>query len=293
MKQALGMALILALTGVGLATAGKAPVMVLVDGGRFTLGLPSDYAGPHDALSHPAHEVSLSPYLIGKFEVTQGEWLAVMGENPAFFNGKPRETDYGMDLRRPVERVSFYDILVYCNRLSLQEGLTPCYAIDGVRDPCQWGDVPLKNDARWNRVICDFSADGYRLPTEAEWTFAAWGRQPHQPFTYAGSDEFESLGWIGANSGGQTHPVGQKAPNALGLCDMTGNVWEWTWDAFGLFSSSSQRDPSGPTDTDPGHRIDKGGGFRSEPWEAVLGFRGECRTVEKAFGLGFRLARKG
>ncbi|MFB0536326.1 MAG: formylglycine-generating enzyme family protein, partial [Anaerolineae bacterium] len=131
---------------------------------------------------------------------------------------------------RPVMSVTWYDAVAYCNWLSEKEGLSPCYSGKG------------------KLTQCDFSANGYRLPTEAEWEYAARGGQKSQGYTYAGSDNPDDVAWYRGNSGSQTHPVGQKQPNELGLYDMSGNLWEWCWDWYGkdYYTSSAASDPQGP-----------------------------------------------
>jgi formylglycine-generating enzyme required for sulfatase activity len=155
---------------------------------------------------------------MGKYEVTQAEYQSVMGNNPSNFKGD----------NLPVKRVSWLEAVEYCNRLSLKEGLTPCYR----------GSV--------NDISCNWNADGYRLPTGAEWEYAAKeGNQGYLTYEYAGSNTVDAVGWYDGNSGGRTHPVGGKAPNSLGLYDMRGNVWEWCWDWYGVYTAGAQTDSRG------------------------------------------------
>jgi formylglycine-generating enzyme required for sulfatase activity len=165
----------------------------------------------------PRHRVSISrDILVGKYPVTQGLYESVVGSNPSKFKGA----------NRPVERVSWYAAVEFCNKLSALEGREPVYTIDGTN------------------VSCNFVAKGYRLLTEAEWEYCA---RSGQRFKYSGSDDMDEVAWYPGNSGGETHPVGLKKPNGFGLYDMSGNVGEWCWDWYGDYSSGTQVDPQGPT----------------------------------------------
>jgi len=225
---------------------------VYVQGGTFQMGSSSG-----DSDEEPIHSVTLSSFYIGRYEVTQGEWQSVMTGNangisatPSYFSGNST---------RPVEGVSWYDIMVYCNRRSIQEGLTPCYAKGGITNPNNWGTVPTSTNVEWDAITCNWSANGYRLPTEAEWEFAAKGGNQSQGYTYSGSNIIGNVAWYSSNSGSTTHPAGTKAPNELGIYDMSGNVWEWCWDWYGSYSSSAQTNPHGATSGS--RRVYRGGSW--------------------------------
>ncbi|MBO4386294.1 MAG: SUMF1/EgtB/PvdO family nonheme iron enzyme [Treponema sp.] len=190
-------------------------------------------------------------------EVTQDEYLHVMGNNPSRLSSSLGRENH------PVDNVTWYNAIVYCNKRSLAEGLTPCYAIDGITNPDDWGTPSYS----WNAVECNFSANGYRLPTEAEWEYLARGGNTSNvgQTKYSGSDAIENVAWYDGNaydvgeddSNYGTHPVKQKLPNALGLYDMSGNVYEWCWDWYGTIDTSTPA--SGPSSGS--ERILRGGSW--------------------------------
>ncbi len=231
---------------------------VLVEAGTFQMGSTDG-----DSDERPVRQVTISrSFYMRQYEVTQKQWREVMGTNPSHFKGDDR----------PVEQVRWYDAEEYCNRLSRIEGLTPCYSGSG------------------DNIACDFSADGYRLPTEAEWEYAARGGNKSRGYEYAGSNSAGDVGWHGVNSGGKTHPVGQKRPNELGLYDMIGNVWEWCWDWYGKYSSSSQTDPRGPSSGS--HRVLRGGSWNNGTRHLRVAGRHDYTPSRRNYFLGFRLVRK-
>jgi formylglycine-generating enzyme len=228
------------------------PSMVPIPSGTFMMG-SSDYSIDEK----PQHRVTVRSYYMGKYPVTQKEYREIMGTNPSNFKG-----DY-----LPVEQVSWYDAVNYCNRLSLKEGLTPAYTVNGTK-------------VTWN-----YNADGYRLPTEAEWEYACRARTT-TPY-YIG-DSVANAAWYSDNSDGRTHPVGEKQANAWGLHDMLGNVFEWCWDWKKSY----------PIDTQPDQKDDPSNGrvVRGGCWEySAQSLRFTIRTghdpsVRWATN-GFRIAR--
>ena len=248
-------------------------------------------------------EVTLSSFWISKYEVTQEEFVSVMTGNTNGIEANPSWFDYGptageVQERRPVENVSWYDAIVYCNLLSMREGLTPCYTIKGSTDPAAWGTSPTWFDAEdyddWKSVTCNFDADGYRLPTEAEWEYAARGGNPEDGSwdnTYSGSNTLDDVAWYRDNSDRKTHEVGKKQANALGLYDMSGNVLEWCWDWYGSSSGypSGTEDPAGP---DAGSsRVDRGGSWGHFASDCAVSNRGYDYPCSRYDYYGFRLVR--
>ncbi len=258
--------------------------MTSFSSGTFTMGRASGTGYPDEL---PTHAVTISrDFYMGKYEVTQAEWTAIMGTNPSTFVGTTK----------PVEEVSFYSVLAYCNKRSMAEGLTPVYTISGSTNPAVWGAIPTTNNVAWNAAICSWNANGYRLPSEAEWEYAARGATNTPDYMYSGSDTIGDVAWYDVNSSNQTHVVGAKAANGSGAFDMSGNVQEWVWDWYNetYYGSSPSTDPYGPaTGT---WRVIRGGSWEQEASFSRVPFRNQG-TPEKGDGkvsnsrLGFRVVR--
>ncbi|GIP09121.1 SUMF1/EgtB/PvdO family nonheme iron enzyme [Paenibacillus macerans] len=250
--------------------------LVFVKGGAFK-NTKSNYYGK---------DVILSDFYIGKYEVTQKEWVEVMGSNPSQFIGD----------NMPVEMVSWYDAVEYCNKRSIKEGLEPYYNIDkNKKDPNNLSDY---DHIKWTITI-NAGANGYRLPTEAEWEYAAGGGQMSKSYTYSGSNNADEAAWNWRNAGDQylsgdwnwpiiennnskTKAVGGKKPNELGLYDMSGNVREWCWDWYGDDLDHS----SGGS-----YRVVKGGGWVGDIHSIELSFRGKFEANGFGADQGLRVSR--
>jgi len=234
------------------ATGGCPAGYVRIAPGTFTMGSPNSEEGHDD--DETQHRVTITrAYCMKATEVTQGEWQAVMGSNPSYFK------DCGANC--PVEQVSWADAVGYANALSRREGLPECYS---------------------GSTFSGLGCRGYRLPTEAEWEYAA--RAGTTAATYG---KLDSVAWYDENSGQASHPVGQKQPNAWGLYDMLGNVWEWTGDWYGEYSGTVT-DPTGPATGS--YRVLRGGSWNSYARNARAALRYYITPVFR-LTLGFRLSR--
>ena len=241
------------------------PAMVPVNGGTFFMG------SNENRTTERIHEVTVRPFLISDTAVTQELYYSVMNENPSFF----KAPDY------PVDSVSWFDAVRFCNALSISLGLSPAYIIEGEK-------------VTWIR-----ESKGYRLPTEAEWEFAARGGThgmpgPQDKVFFSGGDAVanpQDYCWYSINAKTSTRTVRGKLPNQLGLYDMSGNVWEWCWDWQADYPAGPVHDYSGPTEGK--YRIYRGGSYLNNLNQLRTAFRIWDPPSHKAASRGFRIAQNG
>lgn len=273
-----------------------------IEGGTFTMGTPLDQS-PREEGEVP-HQVTLASFAIFRYPVTYGNFAAFVAETGYVTSAELAGTAYDSQMQEvagvswrhpgfsqtdnhPVVCVSWFDSIAYANWKSAKEKLKPCYSIGGSTDWRTWPEG--WSTTAHNQVVCDWTASGYRLPTEAEYEYAAKGGKASRGYVYAGSNNCNEVLWSNDNSNGTTHEVGSLKPNELGLYDMTGNGGQWCWDWSAPLTSQAQQDPRGPAQ---GYtRQTRGGCYLYCP--------GYCRPARRDAGTpsvayatgGFRLVR--
>jgi len=253
-----------------LSTANAAPIeMQLIAEGEFTMGSPANEANRQS--DEVEHKVSVSAFYMSPYEVDQKLYREIMGNNPSRFQGDAL----------PVENVSWFDAIRFCNQLSLRDGLTPVYVIDS------------QNAVQWNR-----QANGYRLPTEAEWEYAARAKT-QTPFNTGENISAETeANYYGTypykDARSQTYrqhtvDVNTFKPNAFGLYNMHGNVWEWCWDIYSSYDLTIHSNPTGATEGIS--RVNRGGGWNDFGKNLRSAYRAAYNPNNATFNLGLRLVR--
>ena len=216
--------------------------MVFVEGGTFLMGCTVEQDGVCHNDEKPAHPVRLNSFYIGKYTITQGQWKAVMGNNPSYF---AKGDNY------PVDNVSWEDAQEFIRQLNKMTGKS------------------------------------YRLPTEAEWEYAARGGKKSHIHIYSGSDRANEVSWNESNSDNGTHLVGSKSPNELGIYDMSGNLWEWCNDWFAPYPASTQTNPTGPSSGT--YRVLRGGSWKVPSSDCRVSYRYDINPNDRYYSLGFRV----
>lgn len=226
---------------------GMALSMVYVEGGTFMMGATEEQGKSIDKMELPVHEVTLNDFYIGQYEVTQAQWASVMDATLSDI----ADEYYGIGDDFPMYDITWTDAYIFCERMSKRTGKT------------------------------------YRLPTEAEWEYAARGGQKADSAKYAGGNDIDEVAWYKDNGGETAHPVGQKKPNGLGLYDMSGNLWEWCADWYDAYPSEAQDNPKGPVQGR--ERVIRGGYWGAGADDGRVSRRGHYTPGYKSFSRGFRV----
>jgi len=268
---------------------GRTMGMVRIAPGTFTMG--QNHGMPSWSPA-PERQVTLTRgFYMSAHPVTQDQFYAVMGANPSHFSSNPAPGE--VQGRRPVENVNWYHAIAFANRLSILQGLEPVYSIAGMSntdaDAWLFRNVPTGRNATWDAVTANWNANGFRLPTQAEWEFAARAGTTTE-WSFGGNPaNLGYYGWYDDNAGRMTREVGGRRPNPWGLYDMHGNVWEWVWDRLGTPGTGAETDPTGAVSGD--HRVFRGGSWGFPPGFARSAIRLYNFPGYRIYFLGFRVVR--
>ncbi len=243
----------------------KVPIeMIYVQGGTFEMGSPET---EKDRIEDegPVHSVTVNSFYIGKYEVTQKQWKSV--------REKEKNPSHNKGDNLPVENIQWFEVVKFCNDKSEAAGLTPCYTINK------------------KKVICNWSANGYRLPTEAEWEYAAKGGDKSKGYLYSGGNDIDDVAYTRGDTVTGTNLVGMKKPNELGIYDMSGNVYELCWDMYdkNYYKKGIMKNPYGASKGK--YIVYRGGGWSHWESRARCSYRSYLVRSDRGWFIGFRVVR--